>query len=147
LAGLGLAGIRYFRSDSDDAALAAISRINRSELPQDWQGLSDAELRSRVDELLASGPGDEGRWWGSRFDEDQSRQLRMAALILEDGQLGVRSLCWLAHRLQYDNREVTAIEYLDVAINEAQQAGLEEELARCHYQRRHCLAWLHLYEA
>lgn len=146
LAGAILTGGLLYIKSANGSGLAKINSVNTKELPQTWQGLSDAELRVKVEEMLSERLGERKFWWGGPFEQEECRQLRMAALILDDQQLGVRSLCWLAHKLQFDSNQVLAIKYLEVAITEAQEAGLNEELARCYNQKGNCLEWLDLYE-
>ena len=134
------------RPPSPDRLILGMQEIKPTDLPEEWQGLSDAELRDEVESLVSEGIEQRGTWRGRPFDTDKCRQIRLAALLLDDGQLGVRSLYWLGGRLRFEDQYGQALDCLDTAIHDADRLGLSEELAECQLEKGECLEWIDLYE-
>lgn len=147
LAGLAVLAIGWVnRPPSINPRLIGQRPVRANDLPASWQGISDADMRIKLDELVADRLGERENWDRGSFTQDDCRQIRLAAKYLGDEQLAVRSLCWLAKKLESDRQEELAVDYLAIAIAEAEQAGLKDELKQCYFQQGRCFSRIGLYE-
>jgi tetratricopeptide (TPR) repeat protein len=124
-----------------DPVLAGARQLTAADLPAGLETASHDELRSKLDQLLAESLSEKmpEAWWSTRLSIEQCEDARRLALYLDDHQAAERSLLWLAHKLRYDQPPALALKYLQIAEDEAQEFGLDDEYASALLQEGRCL--------
>ena len=96
---------------------------------------------------MAKGQGEHPEiWWSARLELAECREARVLAVYLGEDRTAVRSLLWLAHKLQFDDQLNTALAVLDTAEAESRRGDFQAEQAQYAKQRSDCLEWLGLYD-